>query len=136
MFWKRVPFLVVMLIASCAANAETLSGRVVGVSDGDTITVLDGSRQQHKIRLLGVDPEKAMPFGQRSKESLSRLVFERDEDVVWRKKKPLLTSPREDHGRRSKLSWDQLPKDTGCVQRTDRGRNGLVVPAVRQRTGI
>jgi endonuclease YncB( thermonuclease family) len=43
---------------------------VVGVSDGDTITVLDAERQQHKIRLSGIDaPEKAQPFGQRSKET-------------------------------------------------------------------
>ena len=59
-----------------AAHADTLTGRVVGVADGDTITVLDADRQQHKIRLGGIDaPEKAQPFGQRSKENLSRMVF-------------------------------------------------------------
>ena len=51
-----------------AAHADTLTGRVVGVTDGDTITVLDADRQQHKIRLGGIDaPEKAQPFGQRSR---------------------------------------------------------------------
>ena len=50
-----------------------------GIPDGDTITVLDANRQQHKIRLQGIDaPEKAQPFGQRSKESLSRMVFGKD----------------------------------------------------------
>ena len=48
----------------------------MGVSDGDTVTVLDTEDVQHKIRLAGIDaPEKSQPFGQRSKESLSELVF-------------------------------------------------------------
>jgi endonuclease YncB( thermonuclease family) len=46
------------------------------VSDGDTITVLDDSNQQHKIRLAGCDaPEKRQPFGERSKQHLSDLLF-------------------------------------------------------------
>lgn len=50
--------------------------RVVGVSDGDTITVLDSSKVQHKIRVAGIDaPEKSQDFGNRSKEHLSDLVF-------------------------------------------------------------
>lgn len=60
------------------ASAATIEGRVVGVADGDTITVLDASNTQHKIRLSGIDaPEKKQPFGNRSKESLSDLVFEK-----------------------------------------------------------
>lgn len=55
-----------------------LVGQVVGVTDGDTITVLDDQRTQHKIRLAGIDaPEKAQAFGQQSKEHLSSLVFGR-----------------------------------------------------------
>lgn len=57
-------------------HAETIEGRVVGVADGDTITVLDATKTQHKIRLSGIDaPEKKQAFGQRSKQSLSDLVF-------------------------------------------------------------
>jgi endonuclease YncB( thermonuclease family) len=67
------------LISLCltfACQASTIEGRVVGVADGDTITVLDGAKMQHKIRLAGIDaPEKSQPFSQRSKESLSGLVF-------------------------------------------------------------
>ncbi len=70
-----------------AAYADTLTGIVVGVSDGDTITVLDAERQQHKIRLSGIDaPEKEQPFGQRSKENLSRLVFNKEVAVEWTKR--------------------------------------------------
>lgn len=64
-----------------------LVGYVVGVADGDTITVLDAERQQHKIRLMGIDaPEKAQAFGDRSKTNLSRLVFNKDVRVEWNKR--------------------------------------------------
>jgi endonuclease YncB( thermonuclease family) len=70
-----------------SAFAETISGRVVGVADGDTLTVLDASKQQHKIRLDGIDaPEKAQPFGDRSKQSLSDLAFNRDVQVQTHKR--------------------------------------------------
>lgn len=58
------------------AIAETVAGRVVGVADGDTVTVLDSYKVQHKIRLAGIDaPEKKQAFGNQSKQSLSDLVF-------------------------------------------------------------
>lgn len=66
----------ILALGSLVASAETITGRVVGVSDGDTLTVLDANDQQFKIRLSGIDaPEKGQPFGNRAKESLSELVF-------------------------------------------------------------
>jgi hypothetical protein len=66
----------VILFAELTCNATTIVGRVVSVADGDTITVLDTAKTQHKIRLAGIDaPEKSQPFGNRSKLSLSDLVF-------------------------------------------------------------
>lgn len=60
-------------------QAETITGRVVGIADGDTLTILDAGRQQRKIRLSGIDaPEKAQPYGERSKTSLSALAFGQD----------------------------------------------------------
>ena len=51
---------------------------MVGAFDGDTITVLDRGNVQHRIRLSDIDaPEKGQAFGDRSKESLSRLLFDR-----------------------------------------------------------
>ena len=68
------------------ARADALAGRVVGVNDGDTITVLDLEKGQHKIRVAGIDaPEKGHPCGERAKENLSRLVFGRDVRVDWHK---------------------------------------------------
>lgn len=64
------------LSLSLPTLADTLEGRVVGISDGDTLTLLDTSNTQIKIRLAAIDaPEKAMPFGQRSKEKLSDICF-------------------------------------------------------------
>ena len=58
------------------AQADTLTGRVVAVADGDTVTVLDEHRTQHRIRLQGIDaPEKAQPFGERSRQHLAQRVF-------------------------------------------------------------
>lgn len=68
------------------AYADVLSGRVVGVADGDTITVLDSTNTQHKIRLNGIDaPEKNQAFGNVSKKSLSDLVFNHQVDIDWLK---------------------------------------------------
>ena len=75
-----VTFLGAMTMASTVASAgETITGRVVGVSDGDTITVLDSTKTRHKIRLAGIDaPESKQAFGQASKKSLAAMVFDRD----------------------------------------------------------
>ena len=56
--------------------------KVVGISDGDTLTALCASNQQVKIRLAEIDaPEKAQPFGERSKQSLSYLCFDREAEI-------------------------------------------------------
>ena len=59
-----------------AASAQvTNTARVVGVSDGDTITVLR-DKTQVRIRLHGIDtPEKAQPFSQKAKQFTAKLVF-------------------------------------------------------------
>lgn len=74
--------LALLLSALNAGAGSLLAGKVIGVLDGDTIEVLDASKTPHRIRLSGIDaPEKAQPFGQRSKEHLSDLVFGRQVDV-------------------------------------------------------
>jgi endonuclease YncB( thermonuclease family) len=55
--------------------ASVLEGTVVKVADGDTITVLDSNRQQHRVRLAGIDaPEKGQPFSNASRKRLSELL--------------------------------------------------------------
>ena len=75
-----------LIVTFGPAGAEVLTGHVVGVTDGDTITVLDAAKVQHKIRVAGIDaPEKKQAFGQVSKENLSRLVFDKEVDIEWTK---------------------------------------------------
>ena len=79
--------LTLLLIASELCNAAIIQGRVVSVADGDTITVLDAEKVQHKIRLSGIDaPEKLQAYGNRLKESLSDLVFDKAVIVETKKK--------------------------------------------------
>jgi endonuclease YncB( thermonuclease family) len=75
------------LLLATQVNANEITGRVVGVADGDTITVLDGNNTQHKIRLLGIDaPEKKQAFGEVSKQSLSELVAGEEVAVDYSKR--------------------------------------------------
>jgi endonuclease YncB( thermonuclease family) len=79
--------LVLLMSLKLVAHADILRGQVVVVSDGDTITVLDEMKQRQVIRLIGIDaPEKAQAFGQKAKESLSDLVFNKDVSITWFKK--------------------------------------------------
>jgi len=51
-------------------------GRCVALSDGDTITVLDANKVEHKIRLAGIDaPENRQAFGSKAREALATKVF-------------------------------------------------------------
>ena len=75
-------FVLVLLAATIGAsgchrrpNREPFDAKVVGVSDGDTITVLHGTTPV-KVRLNGIDcPEKRQPFGSRAKQLTSELAF-------------------------------------------------------------
>lgn len=83
---RFIPFLLVASLTSSALPA-VIEGRVIKVSDGDTITVLDHDNRQIKIRMSGIDaPEKAQPYGQRAKQNLSRLVFDKEVRVDWNKR--------------------------------------------------
>ena len=67
-------------------QADTLLGKVINVADGDSITVLDATNTQHKVRLTGIDaPERRQAFGNVSKESLAELVAGQSVAVEWDK---------------------------------------------------
>jgi len=71
-------FLLVLLIylwVALPAVCQTLSGKVVNVSDGDMITIIDASKQEHRIRLYGIDcPESGQAFGEAAKKFTSSTV--------------------------------------------------------------
>lgn len=75
--------LALTLTFSLVTHAEAIEGRVVGVSDGDTLTILDADNVQFKIRLAAIDaPEKAQAFGQRGKEQLSDICYGKQASVT------------------------------------------------------
>lgn len=83
---RALTFFALLAVAS-VSYAETLAGRVVGIADGDTLTVLDDTKTQYKVRLAGIDaPEKAQPFGHKSKQNLSDLVMGELVTVEWSKR--------------------------------------------------
>ena len=66
---KQMLFLVLATLSLLARPAK-----VIKISDGDTITVLNG-KEQTKVRLYGIDaPEKKQDYGQRSKQFLASLI--------------------------------------------------------------
>lgn len=76
----------VALATSPVSFAESYSGLVVSVADGDTVTVLDGANQQHKVRLAGIDaPEKAQAYGNVSRQHLAQLVFRKRVAIEYEK---------------------------------------------------
>jgi endonuclease YncB( thermonuclease family) len=99
---------------------------VVGVADGDTLTVrceaqADQAAQTIVIRLAEIDaPEKRQPFGERSKQALAAMCFQ----------KPAIVTPQTrdrfgrivaridcDGGRRQMLRWF-APAWRGCLTST------------------
>ncbi len=88
--WTPLWLVLAALLVNPAAAGE-FKGRVVGVTDGDTIKVLHDDRAEI-VRLVGVDaPEKRQPYGDRARRFTSELAFDRTVTV--------LTSGRDRNGR-------------------------------------
>ncbi len=74
----------VAALATAGAACADFTGRVVGVADGDTLTVLDGTRQV-RVRLWGIDaPERKQPWSSRSRAALAARAMHRDAIVATR----------------------------------------------------
>jgi endonuclease YncB( thermonuclease family) len=90
--WARFLGLIPCLLLFANVHADTLTGRIIYVTDGDTVIVQDATDVRHRIRLSGIDaPEMTQRFGGRSKQNLFRLVFDKTVSVEYEK--------RDDHGR-------------------------------------
>lgn len=78
-----LPIIPIILLLTNISNAETIiTGKVVGVADGDTITVLQ-DYTQYKIRLYGIDcPESSQDFGNKAKKFTSDLVFSKEVRII------------------------------------------------------
>ena len=70
------------LLIVLTASADAITGRVVKVADGDTITILTQQKNQVKIRLNGIDtPERKQPYSNKAQQFTSSLVAGKDVSV-------------------------------------------------------
>ena len=68
------------------AIAGVFEGTVVKIADGDTITVLDSDKVQHRVRIAGIDaPEKGQAFGNASRKRMVELVARKEVRVEFNK---------------------------------------------------
>ncbi len=78
----RLWIVVFILFIACSAFASDITGRVVGIADGDTFTLLLKDNSTVRIRLHGIDtPEKGQPFGNNAKQFTSNLIFNKQVKV-------------------------------------------------------
>ena len=88
----KIAIIVSLLVTSLALNAQTLQGKVVRVADGDTITILDSTNVQNKVRLNKIDapkidaPKKKQAFEEVSRKHLASMVAGYVVKVEWEKK--------------------------------------------------
>jgi endonuclease YncB( thermonuclease family) len=84
--WRRVAQSLDQIGATREGQSVTdfdLTGHVVRIADGDTVSILDHSNTQHKVRLFGIDtPERDQPYGKAAKKVLAQLIGEKPVDVV------------------------------------------------------
>lgn len=67
------PLLMVLVVPSWSADYPA---RIVGIADGDTITILTADRVQRRVRVQGIDaPEIGQDFGGSAKQAASGLAF-------------------------------------------------------------
>ena len=83
--WATILGLLLFLAVSYLSIEEPveLSGRVVAVQDGDTVTFLTSGNESIRVRLSQIDaPEKNQPYGQNSKALLSDLVYLKEVKLI------------------------------------------------------
>ncbi len=83
----RVITLGLLIGLSLTASADSLTGKVVKITDGDTLYVLDANYKEHKIRLAGIDaPERRQAYGLASRKHLLSIVAGKQVTVEYQKR--------------------------------------------------
>jgi micrococcal nuclease len=73
---KGFLLIIFYLLSSFLYSQNTLTAKVVGIKDGDTVVVLDSLNNQTTLRLAEVDcPEKNQPFGTKAKQFTSDQIY-------------------------------------------------------------
>lgn len=86
---KIYPFLIglFLLFSGSLWAANLIPGKIIAVSDGDTVTLLTTDKRQLKVRLVGIDtPEKKQAYGSKARDHLASHVFSQTVEVDIRKK--------------------------------------------------
>ncbi len=79
--------LVILLLWPYPVSADSLTGKVVKITDGDTLYVLDANNKQHKIRLVGIDaPERKQAYGLASRKHLASIVADQQVTTAYHKR--------------------------------------------------
>jgi len=131
----RLALWVALAALAPLASADEFTGRVVGITDGDTIEVMRDGRAV-KIRLFGIDcPESGQDFGSRAKQFTSESVFNKDVRVVVQdtdRYGRLVADIYTQDGKRlnesivsNGLAWwyvQYAPRDTGLQRREERAK--------------
>ncbi len=83
----RVIVLCFLVFLSLATSANTLTGEIVKITDGDTLYVLDANYKEHKIRLAGIDaPERKQAYGLASRKHLASIMAGQQVTVEYQKR--------------------------------------------------
>jgi micrococcal nuclease len=78
----RLLILILFLLLPSIAFSETITGKVIKVADGDTITILTPGNKQIKIRLSAVDTlEGGQAYGKKAKQFTSKMVYKKSVQV-------------------------------------------------------
>ena len=81
-----LPLTICLLTFPSLTTARVIEGKVIHIADGDTITVLDSHKEQHRVRIAGIDaPEKGQPFSNASRKRLGELVARKEVRVEFQK---------------------------------------------------
>ncbi len=76
----------ILALTTLTSFADQFQGKVIKVTDGDTVNVLTSDNETHKIRLSGIDaPEKKQAFGNESKQALADLIDGKTVSVEYNK---------------------------------------------------
>ncbi|MDX4028353.1 thermonuclease family protein [Aliarcobacter skirrowii] len=79
--------IIALFFIGLGLSANTITGKVINVADGDTITVLTANKESHRIRLNDIDaPESKQAFGNKSKENLKKYVNQKEVVVKYNSK--------------------------------------------------
>ena len=86
MHWPLPILLLLPTLAFALPTKHVLTGKVVKVTDGDTITILSQDNEQERIRLYGIEaPEQkgGQPFWRASRDRLAAMVAGKTVTITW-----------------------------------------------------